>query len=425
MGLPTLLSIFLSLFCRTMGYIDYSIDTLRLAVNAGTDFIDRSSKEISDALNTVDWSQATPANAFLPPKPLIWERVMEHLSQNKVGYSIGAGVLGFIGMITVYSRPSPATPRRKVPKLANGARRDVVLVVGSPTEPLTRLICLDFEKRGFIVYLTLLEANDVKYVETNPITQDMNYLNLHLLTLETLTNHLESQIDQFGKLLQQSVTPFAGASPHKLWLRLVVFSPLLHFAIGPVENISMSTWTKLHQRFLTYCMLLGCGLVQLVRKHGAKVIVLNPTIMSQLLMPYHAPETVFTNELRYLFTTLSRELRPVGILVTQVRVGNLHLSSQIKDSRLKISHIVNSEMLAWTQEMKELYGPQFAKSQYKLLPIKATGGKGTRLRDLYDKLFDLIYHKGMNPMVVYCGAGARSYDIITRIFPESWIGAFM
>ena len=55
----------------------------------------------------------------------------------------------------------------------------MILIVGSPTEPLTRFIAIDFEKRGFIVYLTLLDNNDIKYIESNPISDGINYLNFN------------------------------------------------------------------------------------------------------------------------------------------------------------------------------------------------------------------------------------------------------
>lgn len=187
----------------------------------------------------------------------------------------------------------------------------------------------------------------------------------------------------------------------------------------------MATWTRLNNRFTLYCKLLGCGVIQLVRRHEAKVVVLTPTITLLLLMPYHAAETVFTRQTQALFTTLAREMRPLGILVTQVHVGNLHLSQQVQALHLKISQLVNLELSAWTLEMKQLYGQQFVRLQYRLLPLKASGGKGTRLRDLYAKLFDIIYCQGRAPAVVYCGTGARAYDLITRWVPQSWIDIYL
>ena len=38
-------------------------------------------------------------------------------------------------------------------KASNGARVEVVVVAGSPSEPNTRSISLDLERRGFIVYI--------------------------------------------------------------------------------------------------------------------------------------------------------------------------------------------------------------------------------------------------------------------------------
>ncbi|CAN3354912.1 hypothetical protein DICA3_C18668 [Diutina catenulata] len=409
--------------------VSYGIDTLRSVYYGGAKILSQSHDQIVDALAGVEWS---PTSTNPPPPEPTWIRLIDRLQGNKKSITVGIGCAVALGIGLRWSvgprKSIKGSPKRRVPKLANGARRDVVLVVGSPTEPLTRLICLDFEKRGFIVYLTLLDSKDVKYIESHPITDDMNYLNLNqpgTVSGSIPTNYLESQLTQFGKLLQQPVVPFAGANSHTLRLASVVFSPSLYFPIGPIENLAISTWHRINDRFLLYCKLLGCGLVHLIRQHQARTVVLNPNIIAQLAMPYHAPETLFSNQMRYLFTILSRELAQVGLAVTQVRVGNLQLSSQVKDSQLKISHLVTSELSSWTQEMKQVYGNSFSKSQYRSNPIRATGGKGTCLRDLYHKLFDIIYMKGTPPTVLYCGTGARSYDWIGRIFPESWIQIFI
>ena len=43
--------------------------------------------------------------------------------------------------------------KRRAKKAANGARLEVVVVAGSPSEAITRSITLDLERRGFIVYI--------------------------------------------------------------------------------------------------------------------------------------------------------------------------------------------------------------------------------------------------------------------------------
>jgi uncharacterized protein (UPF0333 family) len=43
--------------------------------------------------------------------------------------------------------------KRRAKKAGNGARLEVVVVAGSPSEAITRSISLDLERRGFIVYI--------------------------------------------------------------------------------------------------------------------------------------------------------------------------------------------------------------------------------------------------------------------------------
>lgn len=43
--------------------------------------------------------------------------------------------------------------KRRAKKAGNGARLEVVVIAGSPSEAITRSISLDLERRGFIVYI--------------------------------------------------------------------------------------------------------------------------------------------------------------------------------------------------------------------------------------------------------------------------------
>lgn len=43
--------------------------------------------------------------------------------------------------------------KRRAKRAGNGARLEVVVVAGSPSEPITRSVSLDLERRGFIVYI--------------------------------------------------------------------------------------------------------------------------------------------------------------------------------------------------------------------------------------------------------------------------------
>ncbi|KAG7194392.1 uncharacterized protein KQ657_004605 [Scheffersomyces spartinae] len=314
-------------------------------------------------------------------------------------------------------QPKSKRFKRRVPKLANGARRDVVLVVGSPVEPLTRLIALDFEKRGFIVYMSILDGKDQRYVELNPITDDINYLNLM-----SDVNGFKMQIEKFQQLLNLPVIPFPGAEPHTLRLVSIVFAPTMFFPIGPIENISVTSWQKMSDRLMVFFKLLSSGLVGLARDQNSKLILIYNSIISSTDLPYHGPEVVFQNSLKNLFTVLTREVYLQGISVTQVRLGNLH-SSSTENQRNKVANMVSSELRDWSDDMRSLYGNQFSRVLLKTAPVNPK--QGIKLREFYHLLFDLTYSNRRNPTYVYCGSGARTYDIITSIVPNSLLNRFL
>lgn len=412
-----------------------TLDTLSMVYNRTTDFVIQQAEKLQD----MDFNQYNPLrvnNPQVAPHVSARARWGDKLWDNKyrlttiltIGIGVSMGTYyyyngGNYGKMvpSLSKRKSIGTkPRRRVPKLANGARQDVVLVVGSPTEPMTRLIALDFERRGFIVYLTILDEKDLKYTESNPITEDINYLNI------AEGYSFETQISRFNQLLQIPVVPFPGADAHTLKLVAVVFTPNLYFPIGPLENITVASWIKITDRLSTYLKLFASGLISLIRQQHCKTILMCPNITSALSLPYHGPESMVQNALQSLFTTLTREISQHKLSVTQIKLGNISIlaANGSQSSKSKTSNLINFEIKGWNEDMKSLYSKGFSKSQHKSNPIKSAG-KGTNLRDLCHLLFDLIYSSpGKNSSVVYCGTGARAYDWLASLVPTSllqWI----
>lgn len=395
-----------------------TMETLLYYYKESGQFIDRQTSKLNETLDSF-----SIGDTITLKEPTRWERIVNNLHANKVSYGLGLGLISSSLIYCYFRKTDPI--KRRVPKLPNGARRDVILIIGSPTQPLTRLLCLDLEKRGFIVYLTLLDLKDIKYIELNTITEDLNYLNLvdssnsdsspdSLTSLKSSSsplssNFIESQLDIFSKLFSRQIIPFTGADPHNLSLRGVVFAPSSYFPIGPLENVSIASWNLLNSRFSLYLLVLSSGLIHLIRSQSSKTLLINNSITSDLKLPFHAPENIFNSQLSSLFTTLSRELRQLNLSVTQIKLGNLHLSNQ----KSKPSTIINSELSTWPAELRSLYSTSFSKS------IKSTSiTKGTNLKELYHTVFDLIYAKKRNPPIVYCGLGARFYNFISTIIPD-------
>lgn len=400
-----------------------TVDTLRSAYLKVSDFLLTSLEKLPDhnsmKSGVLNYFSSAPQKPLDPLKSLsnpLKEKCNDHKLEIFSVLTIGLGIAGYY-----YYQKRQLAPyrnkhnKRRVPKLPNGARRDVVLVVGSPTEPLTRLLAIDFEKRGFIVYLTILDDKDFKYIQSNGITDDINYLNLNE------NDTYDVSFRKFAQLLKVKVVPFQGAESHMLRLSAVVFTPNLYFPLGPIENIPMSSWTKLQDKLAVYFRIIGSGLLDIVREQRSKMITIVPTIVSSLQMPYHAPETILQNSLKSLFAILAKELSPQGISVTQIRLGNLNLSNtrSLPASRAtRLSNIVEAEVRSWSEEMRSVYGDQFLKSQAKSSQI-GSSLKTKGLRDLHHLLFDLIFTTSRNPLVTYYGAGAKAYDRIASFLPIS------
>lgn len=409
--------------------LDFTLSQLNKYYNKASDFVASQQDKIANGRlyeKIGEYNPLISTNVAEKQTDPFLTRLANNVSSHKIQYlsvfTIGIGLNTYLlykYQPQLFGSPDKTNkrPRRKVPRLANGARKDVVLVVGSPTEPLTRLIALDFEKRGFIVYLTILDEKDFKYIESNPITNDINYLNF------ADSYSYDMQLVKFRHLLDTPVTPFIGANPHKLNLKAVVFAPNLYFPIGPIEKVSVASWNRILDRFSVYFKLFSSGLVDLMRHEQSKIVLITTNIVSSLNMPYHAPETIFQNALRSLFTTLSREIKHQGLCVTQVKLGNLNVTNS-SNSDSKISTIVNSEIRNWDEDTKSIYADTFSRSEIKSNPIRTTG-KGSSLREFHHVLFDIIYTNKNKSSVIYYGTGAKCYDKIARCLPESIIEFFL
>ncbi|CAK9437028.1 uncharacterized protein LODBEIA_P14910 [Lodderomyces beijingensis] len=397
--------------------VQATVQTLQSLLHQTTDFINTQSDRIQSKYHDQIFFEPK-SNPVIQVRPRVQQGFMSSLyrviSKNKTAMilGIGLGIAGGVYFFMNWPRDSH-TRRRRVSKLTNGGRTDVVLLIGSPTEPLTRAIALDFDKRGFIVYLTILDSIDAKYISSHPLCEDINYLDFTHGTIEDNLLH-------FKQVIKAPAYAFPGAHPHRLRLKSIIFAPSLFFPIGPIENVGVNTWQKLSDRFMMYLKLLSGGLIQLVRSQAVRVISICPNNLSALNVAYNGPESVFQNQLKSLFTVLSKELKQHGVFVTQVKLGNVCLSHQKLGSNSRIESLVNTEVRAWTSEMRELYSSDFVRSQYVSNRVKGSGGHGKPAKELFHLLYDLTYSK-RPPTIAYCGKGARWYEYIARGLPHSWI----
>jgi uncharacterized protein (UPF0333 family) len=88
---------------------------------------------------------------LIPGSTTLLDRTFGWISKNKI--LTGVIVLFSGGAIYYVVRGRSSRKKRRAKRAGNGARLEVVVIAGSPSEPITRSISLDLERRGFIVYV--------------------------------------------------------------------------------------------------------------------------------------------------------------------------------------------------------------------------------------------------------------------------------
>lgn len=329
-----------------------------------------------------------------PPQPLrgVWERL-------PVKTVAAVAVLAAAGGTWHVWRQQQPRRRRHAARASNGSRLQAVLVVGLITDPLTRLVALDLERRGFLVYLTLLSPHETAFAENNGYT-DFVYL-------DTTTGPTPQLLANLAARLQTPVVPFPGAAPHTVRLKGVVVVPGAGACAAPVEATPAAEWSRALARLSLVTELLGAGLVPLLRACGSEpaVVLVLPVVVPALHLPFHACENVLHAAASALFTTLAKEVAPQGIRVVQLHVGSLALSPQ-RASHHRVATAASRTVALWDGPTQERYGERFGAVAQRA----GSSGAGSPVRLLYHAVYDAL---AAGSGLVYVGRGARLY---------AWVG---
>jgi hypothetical protein len=98
----------------------------------------------------------------------MYARLHDWVATNKIKVAVGLVSIG--GVAYVLLRAKRHRKKRRAKKAGNGARLEVVVIAGSPSEPITRSLSLDLERRGFIVYIVCntIEEEVLVHNESRP-----------------------------------------------------------------------------------------------------------------------------------------------------------------------------------------------------------------------------------------------------------------
>lgn len=266
--------------------------------------------------------------------------------------------------------------KRRAERLPNGARKEVLLIVGNITDPLTRYIAQDLEIRGFIVYITSQNTSSELRIFGMDIYSDLKPLIVSVNDWE----FSRGQLCKFNEILQMDHFPFAGSSPNKLKLAGVLISPeiLNGSPRGKFHSMSSIELEKCLGTNINHILgLFHSGLLEICENYEANLVVLQSI---KLELPFNIPENLINSQLEN-FTELIR-----------IEYPNLNVKT------LKIA----SGLL---EKLK----------------------KGQALRSLFYKVFDLIYGKSSKWLYVlptadvqFIGTGSRVLYLCKSLAPN-WL----
>ncbi|KAI9720407.1 MAG: hypothetical protein M1812_002913 [Candelaria pacifica] len=356
-----------------------------------------------------------------PPVPLgYYGWAQNWVSRNK---ALTAAIFAFVGTgsFLVYRRRKQYVRKRRAGRASNGARRDVVVIAGSPNEPITTSLSLDLERRGFIVFVVVrtLEEEQVVYSESRV---DIRPLNLNVLD----PSSSQSAIESFTKILSSPHHAFPGASPHHLNLAGVILIPDMIYPAGPIETITPDLWSDALNIKVLGTIATTQALLQTICDFKARLLFLTPNIIPSLSPPFHGVETSIIAALEGFTNTLSSELATMGINVCQLKLGTFDCGSVGGRSHLQSSNATGADVLTWPATTRASYAKNYFAQANSPGNRGAIGGvgvniKGSPLRELHNSVFDALTVSRPR-RVWHVGKGSLAYDLVGKWVPRGIVG---
>ncbi|PYH99987.1 DUF1776-domain-containing protein [Aspergillus ellipticus CBS 707.79] len=399
--------------------------------------VDHAANAVRDTLSSQSWLPATvrPVPRFRPSPPLshsFVDRVHGWVLRHRAW---SAAILAFVGTgcVLYFGNKKLSAKRRRARRAGNGARKEIVVVAGSPHEPMTRAVAADLERRGYIVYVTVTSAEEEHIVQSENRV-DIKALSLDLSAAPSSPSEIHPSLAEIHSLITQPRSPMPGVPPHTCQLSGLIVVPSPNYASSPVATIPPSSWidtvnTRLLSPILTTQLFLP---LLTVRNTNSTIVLAYPSISSSLSAPFASPEVATTRALSGFATSLRRELRLLqhnNIDVVELKLGNIDLGPQYRNPQ---SHITGTEVLAWSVQHRSLYASQYLNS-IEQRPVASTGPstvRGSSARTLHYALSDALEppskdifgRKVAKKPIMYVGRGAWSYSLIGEWVPASLVG---
>lgn len=400
-----------------------------------------SSKLPSSLANVLSFNRPPPP----PPKSFL-DYFFNFITERKAAVTFTlVSLASSVCLFTFYhnkfgfEKKRPKYQRKKRYRLArrasNGGRSEVVLLAGSPKEPLVWLLAQDLNIRGFIVYITASSSEEDNM--SNEPTEDIHFLRISSYFDPTAVSEA---LGSLNKVLETPVSAFAGATPHFLSLAGIVIVPDLFYPSGPLEATPHNQLAQTVQSKIQMPLnIISSGALEMARNHASKIVLITPVIIGSLSPAFHAAEAMVYGALSNLALSVSREVSSQRIAFVHLRLGSFDTRQVKTPPSVSSKHAfcasvvenvpqqdtrdrnrLHADILSWPDRMRQIYGGQY-KASASLLQARI---RGTNIRCLYNSLFDVLTSTSP-PRVVRVGKGSFTYEKLTSWLPEEFISTLL
>ncbi|KAK1598382.1 uncharacterized protein LY79DRAFT_624024 [Colletotrichum navitas] len=408
--------------------------------------VDKAAQAVRETLASTEWLpdsvRPKPPVRHVPIEVIAmgrFERVHGWVKENKVLTGVIVAVVGVVAYRS-YRSSRFCKKTRRAKRARNGGRLEVVVIAGSPALPLTRSLSLDFERRGFIVYIVCNAQEDESMVHS------LARPDILPLTIDTTDPpRAGAAIDSFAQYLQSPHAPAPRTRPNHLQLKSVILIPSLNYQTSPIATIPPSSFADLFNTHLLHPILTIQAFLPLLTTRLSppgekwtppKVLVFTPSIISSINPPFHAPEATVSSALSAFTEVLTAELRPLGIPVTHMQLGTFDFTGfqPAKHSHPSQRGLLEgapgidadaTETLMWPENARHAYGRNFVMQSTSAISAgRIRGLKGSSLRHLHNAVFDVI-DGSITSGTVRVGLGASVYGFVGRWVPRGLVSWMM
>ncbi|KAK2036582.1 DUF1776-domain-containing protein [Colletotrichum somersetense] len=408
--------------------------------------VDKAAQAVRETLASTEWLpdsvRPKPPVRHVPIEVIAmgrFERVHGWVKENKILTGVIVAVVGVVAYRS-YRSSRFCKKTRRAKRARNGGRLEVVVIAGSPALPLTRSLSLDFERRGFIVYIVCNAQEDESMVHS------LARPDILPLTIDTTDPpRAGAAIDSFAQYLQSPHAPAPRTRPNHLQLKSVILIPSLNYQTSPIATIPPSSFADLFNTHLLHPILTIQAFLPLLTTRlcppgekwtPPKVLVFTPSIISSINPPFHAPEATVSSALSAFTEVLTAELRPLGIPVTHMQLGTFDFTGfqPAKHSHSSQRGLLEgapgidadaTETLMWPESARHAYGRNFVMQSTSAISAgRIRGLKGSSLRHLHNAVFDVI-DGSITSGTVRVGLGASVYGFVGRWVPRGLVSWMM